>query len=44
MTGRGFTLQDLAGRFGLELRGNPELRITGVGTLERAGAGQLGFL
>jgi UDP-3-O-[3-hydroxymyristoyl] glucosamine N-acyltransferase len=44
MTGRGFTLQDLAGRFGLELRGNPDLRITGVGTLEQAGAGQLGFL
>jgi UDP-3-O-[3-hydroxymyristoyl] glucosamine N-acyltransferase len=44
MTGRGFSLQDLAGRFGLELRGDPELRITGVGTLERAGAGQLGFL
>jgi UDP-3-O-[3-hydroxymyristoyl] glucosamine N-acyltransferase len=44
MTGPGFTLQDLAARFGLELRGATEGRIDGVGTLEGAGASQLSFL
>ena len=44
MTGPGFELQELAARFGLELRGAPDARIHGVGTLEGAGAGQLAFL
>jgi UDP-3-O-[3-hydroxymyristoyl] glucosamine N-acyltransferase len=44
MTGPGFELQELAARFGLELRGAPSTRIQGVGTLEGAGAGQLTFL
>jgi UDP-3-O-[3-hydroxymyristoyl] glucosamine N-acyltransferase len=44
MTGPGFELQELAARFGLELRGAPTGRIHGVGTLEGAGAGQLAFL
>ena len=37
-------LGDLAARFGLELRGDPQIEIRGVGTLARAGAGELGFL
>jgi UDP-3-O-[3-hydroxymyristoyl] glucosamine N-acyltransferase len=44
MTGPGFDLQELAARFGLELRGAPATRIHGVGTLEGAGPGQLAFL
>src|SRR6188472_3997181 len=44
MTGPGFELQELAARFGLELRGATSTRIHGVGTLEGAGAGQLAFL
>jgi UDP-3-O-[3-hydroxymyristoyl] glucosamine N-acyltransferase len=43
MSGSGYMLSELADRFGLELRGD-DARITGVGTLERAGPGQLGFL
>ncbi len=43
MSGSGYMLSELADRFGLELRGH-DGRITGVGTLERAGPGQLGFL
>jgi len=38
------TLSELADRFGLELRGDGNLRIHGVGTLAGAGPGQLGFL
>ncbi|MEP6880464.1 MAG: UDP-3-O-(3-hydroxymyristoyl)glucosamine N-acyltransferase [Dokdonella sp.] len=37
-------LGDLAARFGLELRGDPKIEIKGVGTLARAGVGELGFL
>jgi UDP-3-O-[3-hydroxymyristoyl] glucosamine N-acyltransferase len=44
MTGPAFELTDLAARFGLEVRGDPNTRIHGVGTLEGAGAGQLAFL
>ncbi len=44
MTDRGVTLASLAGRFGLELRGDGSLVATGVGTLERAGPGQVSFL
>jgi UDP-3-O-[3-hydroxymyristoyl] glucosamine N-acyltransferase len=44
MTGPGFELRELAARFGLEARGDGDVRIAGVGTLERAGAGQLAFL
>jgi UDP-3-O-[3-hydroxymyristoyl] glucosamine N-acyltransferase len=44
MTGPGFDLQELATRFGLEVRGEAGTRIHGVGTLEGAGAGQLAFL
>lgn len=39
-----FTLAELAARFGLEVRGDPGLRIHGVATLARAAAGELGFL
>lgn len=38
------TARALADRFGLELRGDPELRIEGVATLGRAEPGQLAFL
>ncbi|SDQ91167.1 UDP-3-O-[3-hydroxymyristoyl] glucosamine N-acyltransferase [Pseudoxanthomonas sp. CF385] len=38
------TARALADRFGLELRGDPELRIEGVATLGRAELGQLAFL
>jgi UDP-3-O-[3-hydroxymyristoyl] glucosamine N-acyltransferase len=37
-------LQDLAEQFGLELRGEPDHRITGVGTLEAATPDQISFL
>jgi UDP-3-O-[3-hydroxymyristoyl] glucosamine N-acyltransferase len=37
-------LQDLAEQFGLELRGNPDHRIEGVGTLKSATAEQISFL
>jgi UDP-3-O-[3-hydroxymyristoyl] glucosamine N-acyltransferase len=40
----GFTLSELAERFGLRVHGDGGVRITGVGTLERAGPGQLSFL
>ena len=38
------TLTQLAERFGLGLRGDGDIAIDGVGTLARAGTGQLGFL
>ena len=38
------SLGELAQRFGLELRGDPHVRIAGVGTLESGSPGQLGFL
>jgi len=38
------TLGELAVRFGCELRGDPDRRITGVGTLAGASAGDLAFL
>ena len=41
---RGCTLGDLAVRFGCELRGDPEQRVTRVATLGSAGPGDLGFL
>ncbi|OGT60037.1 MAG: UDP-3-O-(3-hydroxymyristoyl)glucosamine N-acyltransferase [Gammaproteobacteria bacterium RIFCSPHIGHO2_12_FULL_63_22] len=44
MTDRGVTLETLAGRFGLELRGDGAITVNGVGTLERAGPGQVSFL
>ena len=44
MDGPGYLLKDLAGRFGLRLHGDGSARLTGVGTLERAGPGQLAFL
>jgi UDP-3-O-[3-hydroxymyristoyl] glucosamine N-acyltransferase len=37
-------LQELAHAIGAELRGDPDLLISGVGTLQRAKAGQLSFL
>lgn len=37
-------LQDLAEQFGLELRGNPDHQVEGVGTLKSATPGQLSFL
>ena len=39
-----FSLGDLAVRFGLELRGEPNLRVSRVATLSRADAGSLSFL
>ncbi len=44
MTGPSYELPVLAERFGLELRGTPGDRITGVGALERASPGQVSFL
>ncbi|MBA3929682.1 UDP-3-O-[3-hydroxymyristoyl] glucosamine N-acyltransferase [Pseudoxanthomonas japonensis] len=44
MTFPSFTSGDLAARFGLELRGDADLRIDGVATLARAEPGQLAFL
>ena len=44
MTDRSATLADLAGRFGLHLRGDGGTVINGVGTLQGAGPGQLSFL
>jgi UDP-3-O-[3-hydroxymyristoyl] glucosamine N-acyltransferase len=37
------TLAELASRFGLDLRGDGERRITGMGSLERAGPGDIAF-
>ena len=39
-----YTARALADRFGLELKGDPDLRIEGVATLARAEPGQLAFL
>ncbi len=39
-----FTAGELAGRFGLELRGDGDRAVEGVGTLARAQAGELSFL
>lgn len=44
MTPPTHTARALADRFGLELRGDPELPIEGVATLARAEPGQLAFL
>ncbi len=38
------TLGELAGRFDLDLRGDPDLRVDGVGTLSAAGPAQVTFL
>ena len=38
------SLGELAGRFGCELRGDPDTQISGVATLANAGPGQLSFL
>ena len=39
-----FSLADLAVRFGLELRGDPSLRVSRIATLSRAAAGSVSFL
>ena len=44
MTITGFQLSELAQRFGLELRGDGGVLISGVATLASAGAGQIAFL
>lgn len=44
MTGQAYRLGELAGRFGLDLQGDADTLIHGVGTLERAGPGQVSFL
>ncbi len=44
MSSNGFSLGELAARFGLQLRGDPGLVVDGVGTLEHAGPTQLSFL
>lgn len=41
---RDYSLGELAVRFGLELRGDPTLRVSGVATLHQAAAGSLSFL
>jgi len=38
------TLGELAQQLGVELRGDPDARVSGVGTLQRAKAGELSFL
>lgn len=38
------TLAELAARFGCELAGDPEVRVSGVGTLANAGPDELSFL
>jgi UDP-3-O-[3-hydroxymyristoyl] glucosamine N-acyltransferase len=40
----GLTLGEIAARFGLELRGDPDAVVTGVATLQEARAGTLAFL
>ncbi len=42
--GSGFTLGELAVRFGLELRGEPEQRVSHVASLDDAGPGAVSFL
>ncbi len=44
MSAASYTLQELAQRFGLAVRGDDTARIDGVGTLAGAGAGTLSFL
>ncbi len=44
MTAPSPRLGELAQRFGLELRGDPDFRVDGVGTLETGSHKQLGFL
>ena len=45
MQGEGvYSLGELAVRFGLELRGDPALRVSHVATLARAAEGSLSFL
>jgi UDP-3-O-[3-hydroxymyristoyl] glucosamine N-acyltransferase len=39
-----YSAGELADRFGLQLHGDPSVRLQGVGTLARAGADQLAFL
>lgn len=38
------TLGDIAVRYGCELRGDPDLAVSGIGTLEGAGEGELAFI
>ncbi|MCP4043967.1 MAG: UDP-3-O-(3-hydroxymyristoyl)glucosamine N-acyltransferase [Gammaproteobacteria bacterium] len=40
----GLTLGELAGVIGAELRGDPDIRVEQVATLQRAGKGDVGFL
>jgi len=40
----GYSLGELAVRFGLELRGDPDLRVSRVATLQHAGPGGISFL
>jgi UDP-3-O-[3-hydroxymyristoyl] glucosamine N-acyltransferase len=44
LNNRQYSLSDLSARFGLELRGDAEHRVDGVGTLADAGPGQVSFL
>jgi UDP-3-O-[3-hydroxymyristoyl] glucosamine N-acyltransferase len=43
VSGDGHSLGELAVRFGLELRGDPQLRVTRVATLQHAGPGGISF-
>jgi len=44
LNNRQYSLSDLSARFSLELRGDSEHRVDGVGTLAQAGPSQLSFL
>ena len=44
MTERAYRLGEIAEALGAELRGDSELRITGLATLQAAGPGQISFL
>lgn len=44
MTARSYRLGDIAEALGAELRGDGEVRITGLATLQAAGPGQISFL
>ncbi|KEF32966.1 MAG: UDP-3-O-(3-hydroxymyristoyl)glucosamine N-acyltransferase [Gammaproteobacteria bacterium] len=44
MTNRSYRLADIAEALGAELRGDPELQVTGLATLQAAGPDQISFL
>lgn len=44
MTDKSYRLGEIAGALGAELRGDPELRVSGLATLQAAGPGHISFL